>query len=757
MLEPAAAAEDPEAGARSGRLLLQLVLGQAQKEADQAEALVGADIQVEGGAADTCDKVWLKTDAKVRQVGPELKDAGEDVTVASASSPIAEAQDERELTWHWTWEGAFSGTCKSTCNGIDITDELELEAVATPAQLLGDETQSGPDGELYDIFYPAPGIEDEKQRRDEEVSSTRSGSSRRTGSSRSPSEDGNTSGGSAADELMEVMGMMRRITVARHPARAQLFEAARSAVSEALGGHLDRLTIVGSTALRIDTPASDLDVVAFTRPLACHSSEEAEGGGVAKAAPEPVEALRLIARTLEAREPSFRVELIVCTRVPVLVVWSASGELSLDLTVDQPLAEWHVLWFQSQQYSAVPGPPMPLQRVPTPTVDERDQGLLEAMLRCTKWWLRRRQVPVTKEGGYPSLVWTLMALHALRCSVLLGEKLPSACGDRRQDSSLGRAVLGALAAFFDRFSERSSSSGTLCFAEGTRAEFWPQEPQPVPGAGGELPFLSKLSVLDPTATLYRQTQDAMAPTADLAPRISPGTQLLHAYELRRAQFLSATALASMGHRRPPVVAVQELFAEAGAEGRNRLPAICPEEATGVILLCGCVLSLGILRSVSPKHGWNASFLHRRDSHSIITVRLCEVDSETGAVTPLGMVGDSAAEGHFTPCHFVCLAPLLATSETYGDAVVTTFRLDEESQRRWLAMQGILADADADSIASFGVQGRPMRTQEADSSLGAWGQNYDCSSSQRTRRGPRKKAGTAAVRERCGGFRSPSAA
>merc|ERR1739848_314706 len=91
----------------------------------------------------------------------------------------------------------------------------------------------------------------------------------------------------------------------------------------------------------------------------------------------------------------FRLQMVDCTRVPVLTVITHMADgalLSLDLTVDQPVGEWHVLWFLSQRGEPEPEP-APLYQVPVPLHDGWEQGLEAAALRCVKWWLRRRRIP----------------------------------------------------------------------------------------------------------------------------------------------------------------------------------------------------------------------------------------------------------------------------------------------------------------------------------------------------------------------------
>merc|ERR1711988_388086 len=116
--------------------------------------------------------------------------------------------------------------------------------------------------------------------------------------------------------------------------------------------------------------------------------------------------------------------------------------------------------------------------------------------------------------------------------------------------------------------------------------------------------------------------------------------------------------------------------------------MAPEHPTGAILLCGGCLSFGIIRRVYPKRGWNAPFLHRRDARSTLTVRLCEVDVETGALTP-------GSEREFLPCHFVCLAPLEMCRECYGDAEMTTLHLHQVDLDRWSALQALLVQKESD--------------------------------------------------------------
>eukprot|EP00747_Dinoflagellata_sp_TGD_P163366 gnl/TRDRNA2_/TRDRNA2_181966_c0_seq1.p1 gnl/TRDRNA2_/TRDRNA2_181966_c0~~gnl/TRDRNA2_/TRDRNA2_181966_c0_seq1.p1 ORF type:complete len:823 (+),score=129.86 gnl/TRDRNA2_/TRDRNA2_181966_c0_seq1:86-2470(+) len=646
-------------------------------------------------------------------------------TPVDASAAQAEANDATVAEASWE-DGAWWKWCSSWSSPEG--DEL----------LDGDEACLGPDGDLYEIFYPSKWTSYEEIRasagilacaanphcqlkpHDEEPGSHACGC-------------GIARQSSAETSMVDILSWMHEVTASRHPARMQLFAAVRSAAQSALGENFGRFALVGSTALGIETPASDLDVVVFTKA----------GNAGAQQRPSAAVVLRKIAAALAERDsalqlPSHHIEIIDSARVPVLVVRTADRELSLDLSIDQPLPEWHVLWFQSQQPEPPPNP-APLQRVPTPHAADRVSrvcsGLEAECLRCIKWWLRRRGMPTMKEGGYPSLVWTLMALHALRCSVLVDDGGISGSSDvdtdvdctdssdgpvarRDDDQDFARKLLGMLAVFFDRFSERRNMSGTMFFAAGKHAEFRPQPPpdtedDAVPSRFDSwAPFLgAELSVLDPTTTTDMGTEPQ---GTELAPRISPATNLLHTYEFRRARRLLAVALSSMGPADTAKIpgfdgsdpsgreALRQLFSKPAADV-STLPTVVPAETTGVVLLSGGQLFLGILTRVYPKAGWTAPFLHRRDAVSTFSVKLCTLDVSTGAVHPVGTGSeDGSDESEFHPCHFVCLATLVTSATTDSAEATSTLWLDTDDLERWIQMLEILEEAwDHDHPAARG--------------------------------------------------------
>mmetsp|Transcript_138589 Transcript_138589/g.240256 ORF Transcript_138589/g.240256 Transcript_138589/m.240256 type:complete len:769 (-) Transcript_138589:387-2693(-) len=518
----------------------------------------------------------------------------------------------------------------------------------------GDEFVPGPDGELWEIFYPSDC--------EPEESSTTVFSPADDHDSRSPSP---ASAPLVSEENSEpnvalILDFMSRSAVESFPTRAALFELVRAAAVAALGRHFQRFVLVGSTAMRIDTPDSDLDAVIFT--------QSAWEDDVEVPAPWPAEVLHLIAESVRLHNGEITVQVVDCTRVPVLTVVSADGAWSLDLSVDEPLGEFHVLWFQGQQ-KGTGETPAPLYSVPQPTSDDWSQGFEAAVLRCVKWWLRRRRIPVPKEGGYPSIVWTLMVLHVLRCSVFVSDS---------DESNQGRAVLGAIAAFFDRFAD-FGLAGTFLFSSCSGAQF---RKQLETDQHGMLP--DSLSVLDPTTNSEESAALGMVP-AELVPKTSAATQLLYSYELRRAQRLSAAALArACGEGRGSSSAdssadpLQQLFTGVDRYA-NTIPASMPSGLSGVIVLRDHALYLGVLEHINTKPKWKASFLHRRDAISSFSLRRCNIDATTGRVTH--MSAPRVVEW-FYPTEFVCMASL------HFDAHLVV-SLEAEDLQRWQDLHALL--------------------------------------------------------------------
>jgi len=678
---------------------------------DCAEVTLSTDTETSSGGHKECASSSDTPTSDVDVLDKEIKEL-EEVTGEGAS----ESEDN--------WDGVPADVVWSSLQfGLEICGETPLVDCFCSyylAELAGDETMIGSDGEEYEIFYPPDGLPDEPEEQpdfseDCDIVAPVAafvGSNPSSGSRSEPGDMSSWTGlaasisatlgkmnaprsNSAELGIGDVLSHMRHVQLARYPARTRLFDEVRSATAKALGKHFCRFALVGSTALGIDTPDSDLDVVAFTQPIA-HGDQELKGP------PDVVDILNHIASILKhwdkkrhaKKKPRgrlgigpLRITVIDCTKVPVLNVVETSSEgdfLSLDLTVDQPLGEWHVLWFLSQR-SEPDAEPATLTRIPEPKLDGWEQGLEAATLRCVKWWLRRRGIPVSKEGGYPTVTWTLMVVHVIRCSLFISTGRQSGSTDRGGVDE--HVLLGAVAAFFDRFAKGGGPVGTLLFEDGMHARFLPHvslnddEHKSHPSAAADI------CVLDPTTTRFEDVEWGVQPT-DLANRISAATLLLHSYELHRAAKLSAVALrASEGaDGLSGGDALRALFADV-AEGTTVVPVSLPlsqkHDVHPVFVLLEGELRCGLLRRVKPKKGWNAPFLHRGDWKSSMAIQLCSVDPNTGA---LQTSVDKLT--WFSPCDFVCSArPLRYAS---APEVYPSLCLDQEDLERWCEMQTFFA-------------------------------------------------------------------
>lgn len=549
----------------------------------------------------------------------------------------------------------FAGTADESCT---TRSGDSCSSTPTLPGLYGDESFTGPDGDIIEVFYPAVGAPEHPTEDCFNRGAFDMGGHKSTFDVWESAEAG----------VGDVVAFMQRSAASRHEARSRLFDTVQAAAAVALGEHFEHFALIGSAALCIDTPESDLDAVAFTRYAAGIASNGSANELNARPPPDPVEALHWVKHALSCH-PSLQLQLVECTQVPLLTVIADDGE-QLDLTVDQPLGVWHVQWFQSQRVV----PFAPLNRVPAPR-GSWERGLESLTLQCVKLWIRRRGIPVAKHGGYPTVVWNLMVLHVLRCSVFVD-------GGNTVESTDERTLLGAVAAFFDRFAD-GGLVGTLLFAGGTHAEFRPQ----VESKGTQM-LSPGLSVLDPTAV------GGETPT-NLAPRVSPATQLLHTYELQRGQQLSAEALASCRDReyqrireegKSGAAAVRALFASV-SEVWNTVPTVVPAWPCGVLVLRDDRFQIGLLRRIDPKPGWGANFLHRRDASSRILIRWCDIDETTGTVVQRDGGRRSLSCVH--PCDVVCIVPLHNRGSDDGAATSSALEMGPEGVERWRCMKALL--------------------------------------------------------------------
>jgi len=483
--------------------------------------------------------------------------------------------------------------------------------------------------------------------------------------------------------LMEMLAAMDQHMQQLRETQQGLVATVELACRRALGRNFTRLVLVGSVALRVETPGSDVDVVCFTRR---DGAEAADGNYDACGLPVDVLrrvhwALTVLVSQYADNGANFSMELIDDARVPILrVLWGSS--IAVDVSVDQSRPVDHVRWFQ--RVGAAPRP-----TAPPPAV----APLVTLTLRCVKWWLRQRQVPRTKEGGLPTLAWLLMAVHV--CSLPETHEQAIISGQRPMV-----ALLASLAAFFHHYAAIEGLDGVLVFAaDGSSSEFRRRDlSDKCLKANPSLPSSpwGELSVLDPT----REGVESL----DLAPRVPPATQLMLHHELRRAsQRLHRVPKGrelSFGDGRR---VLEEVF-EPLQEGVNALPSfIAPNMGVmGALLLWGQdnegvgTVELAIIDSISPRPGWTAPFLHRSDERSELSARLLDIEERSGRAV---LRKTNIPEVSLCPCHFICRVQL----EKDGRGANGGWRMDNESLERFKAMKWCLTERAAHASARLLTQ------------------------------------------------------
>lgn len=429
---------------------------------------------------------------------------------------------------------------------------------------------------------------------------------------------------------------MRMWEVRRH-----LMETVECACRQAIDHDFAQFVLVGSAALLVTTPGSDLDAVLFT-----HSKT-----------PDHTDVLTRVYWALSSLvDPSEVMIEIVDARVPILrVLWSYHEEcyesIALDVSVDQTRPVDHISWFS--KVGACPrGPGAPPPRT-TP--------LVTLTLRCVKWWLRQRAIPRSKEGGLATLPWLLLAVHV--CS--LPSTQDKAMAHSRQPME---ALLRTLHAFFDHYAGLEQMDGCLKFlSDGTASEFQ-RNPR---NQKRQASHWADLSILDPT----RGGEESL----NLAPRLAPATQLLLLCELRRSARCFRRAIEQPGDARH---LIQQVFEPVPGD-LNVLPCRLVT-GSGILLLqhentdFPGILELAKVERVERRPGWSAPFLHRDDDLSEVHVRLCDVDKSGRC-----RIREGAAKYICCPRDFVCQVVLSREGDLW--------HLDTEGFDRLREMRRILLE------------------------------------------------------------------
>lgn len=496
----------------------------------------------------------------------------------------------------------------------------------------------------------------------------------------------------------------------------RLVNVVELACRRALGSRFGRLVLVGSVALCAETPGSDVDVVCFTRDPDSEQPSTMVAPSLRKIHLRKV--LEELAGITEGQcmsplAPGYSMEFIEDARVPILrVSWGLPCEsLAIDVLIDQRRPLDHVRWFQ-----AVHACPRP--SAPPPSVTP----LVTVSLRCVKWWLRQRQIPRTKEGGLPTIAWLLLALHT--CS------MPET---RKEASNKGpmAGLATALRAFFNGYCNPGSLHGTLQFdCEAGDFEKLSSEFRPSP-TNRDSPW-ADLVVLDPTQS---------GEEINLAPPMTPATQLLLIHELQRAAaYLEARSPAdspstprkgSISSEESKATMAETADEKEGIENqakqptqgkgmqrledlfeglpplKNSLPSMTTESLAALLLQGDPSKGVGsievaIIERIVPRQGWSAPFLHRSDTTSELHARLCEVNEHNGSCQP-------RREGVVVlcPCHFVCMLEL-ERNGTDGQR----YRLSEGDLDRYRSMRHVLSKLRTHQRALGDVINSPERERKA---------------------------------------------
>jgi len=277
---------------------------------------------------------------------------------------------------------------------------------------------------------------------------------------RSSTETSATSTTTAEECILDVVRGLAFHSAEVRDERQRLFDLSAVAAADAsadVHASFERLVLVGSTALGIDTPSSDLDAVVLIQHGRVMTLEK------------QVELLSMMARKIQAADDSLAVQVVACARVPILSAAVTAMGLSIDVSINQHLPLHHLRWFEG--FMVTPPCPLPLSRVPTP-VCEGEATVEALLLRCVKWWLVRRALPTTKQGGFPTIVWLLMAAHVQQRAVVIDLEHTRSPLDYMSGRPT-RRLLRFLKAFFNQFCSAKGFQGTISFTADGSPHFEP--------------------------------------------------------------------------------------------------------------------------------------------------------------------------------------------------------------------------------------------------------------------------------------------
>jgi len=389
------------------------------------------------------------------------------------------------------------------------------------------------------------------------------------------------------------------------------------------------MVLVGSLALSLETPGSDVDIVCMTQSQV-----------------DAVAVLRKVKDILTSEShasgfpENFGAVVIDDARIPILSITS-ENQVLVDLAINSHHAIEHVRWFH--HIGAVPPNPPTVVQVPVLTVT----------LRCLKWWLRMRRIPRMKDGALPTVVWMLLAMHS--CAEQSGSFSPEVLAENPLS-----VVLTLLSAFFQRYTTVSGLDGKLKYEKGTAVSDFQQHTRQ------KRPCHADLVVLDPESGL------------NLAPPLSPATHILLVHEMLRARSLLKEAICT-GHSQALHAAFQPV-----PEFENSLPASTTDSFDALVFVngtgeCSCTVELARIHCIRKTPWWQAPFLARWDMQSRLEAHLFREPPTSVARLFLQTQAITLA-----PWNFIC------RMETTGDEHVG-LSISDEALHRMKSMQALVSE------------------------------------------------------------------
>lgn len=409
-----------------------------------------------------------------------------------------------------------------------------------------------------------------------------------------------------------------------------------TACRAATGTDFKKLVLVGSIALSLETPGSDVDLV-------CLTTSTAQGV-------DTIDILHKVREFLMANyqhsgyPDNFRALVIDDARVPILSLLSGNHVL-VDLSVNSQNSLDHVDWFRRV------GP------APTSLASVTDIPVRTAALRLIKWWLRLRRLPRAKSGGLPTIAWMLLVIHS--SSEHANTAHPGGGGDRRMAQ-----ILGLLSSFFQMYTTVSGLDGVLQFEQDSSSSTFQRRD------GARKLCQAELTVVDPNSGI------------NLTPPMSPAMHLLLVHELLRARSLLKEA-SPTGNS----TWLQRVF-EPVPEFSNSLPASTTETFGALVLVEKaaegvCTVELVRISKIHKLPWWKAPFLPRWDRQTTLEAQLLREKWRAGYCSFC-----KAGAIKLSPWNFILRVEMASCEPNYWTLGAEALRCMKSMQALATEMQGL---------------------------------------------------------------------